>query len=140
MCRWRSVRCSATPTAIKTAATQKDVSGASPSNAKAAATQRFTAPAARPLMPAILTESPAEILRVRLLSSAQHKQAPATASAGQEGREHAFEVQKERYRRGGARGKGEHQERRADDAPRNDGTGEPLVVARREPGPLGRPP
>src|SRR5437879_11583697 len=35
-------------------------------------------------MPAILTESPAEILRVRLLSSAQHKQAPATASAGQE--------------------------------------------------------
>src|SRR5881396_4012704 len=35
-------------------------------------------------MPAILTESPAEILRVRLLSSAQHKQAPATASAGHE--------------------------------------------------------
>src|SRR5437867_11622960 len=35
-------------------------------------------------MQAILTESPAEILRVRLLSSAQHKQAPATASAGQE--------------------------------------------------------
>src|SRR5438034_3970683 len=59
-------------------------SGAGRAAPKAAATQRFTVPAARPLMQAILTESPAEILRVRLLSSAQHKQAPATASAGQE--------------------------------------------------------
>src|SRR2546423_1390075 len=33
-------------------------------------------------MPAILTESPAEILRVRLLSSAQHKQAPAPGGGG----------------------------------------------------------
>src|SRR5438034_10421344 len=59
-------------------------SGAGRAAPKPAATQRFTDPAASPLMPAILTESPAEILRVRLLSSAQHRQAPATASAGQE--------------------------------------------------------
>ena len=43
-----------------------------------------TRPAARPLLPAMNSGSLPDILRVRLLSMAQHRQAPATASEASE--------------------------------------------------------
>src|SRR6516165_5990695 len=48
------------------------------------ASPTFVTPATRPLVPAMKIGSFAEILRVRLLSTAQHRHAPATASAPDE--------------------------------------------------------
>src|SRR5215472_18435958 len=48
---------------------------------RASASAMLVIPATRPLVPAMNSGSPAETLRVRLLSSAQHAQAPATDNA-----------------------------------------------------------